>query len=131
MAGRGGIVGPDLTGAGRRFSVRDLLEAIVEPSRVISDQYRATIFSLTDGKAITGHIADLGENELSIMTDMLRPRDYTKIDRAKVEHMQPSLISMMPDGLIDMLTREEIIDLMAYLRSGGDVKHPLFAPAEH
>jgi len=131
IAGRGGILGPDLTGVGRRFGRRDLLEAIIEPSRVISDQYRATIFTLADGKSITGHIADLQRAEWSVITDMSRPRDYTKIPRNQIEEFKPSPVSMMPAGLLDTLTREEIIDLMAYLRSAGDVKHPLFAPAEH
>ena len=126
MAGRGGVVGPDLTGVGRRFTTRDLLEAVVEPSRVISDQYRSTIFTLTDGKTISGHIADMGQNELSVMTDMLLPGDYTKIDRGAIEAMQPSLVSMMPAGLLNTRTLKEILDLMAYLRSGADPEHPLF-----
>ncbi len=130
IAGRGGILGPDLTGVGRRFSKRDLLETIIEPSQVISDQYRATIFTLTDGKSITGHIADLHRGEWSVITDMSRPRDYTKIPRNQIEEFKPSPVSMMPAGLLDTLTREEIIDLIAYLRSGGDVEHPLFTPAE-
>ena len=130
IAGRGGILGPDLTGVGRRFSRRDLLETIIEPSQVISDQYRATIFTLADGKSITGHIADLHRGEWSVITDMSRPRDYTKIPRNQIEEFKPSPISMMPAGLLDTLTREEIIDLMAYLRSGDNLEHPLFAPAE-
>jgi putative heme-binding domain-containing protein len=130
MAGRGGTIGPDLTGAGRRFTARDLLEAIVEPSRVISDQYRSTVFTLSDGKTLTGHIADLEQGELSVITDMLRPRDYTQINRGKIEEMSPSPVSMMPAGLLDTLSLEEILDLLAYLRSGADRSDPVFAPEE-
>ena len=117
IAGRGGILGPDLTGVGRRFSRRDLLEAIIEPSRVISDQYRATIFSLTDGKTITGHIADLHREEWSVITDMSQPRNYTKIPKNQIDDLQPSPVSMMPAGLLDTLTKEEILDLLSYLQA--------------
>ncbi|AFV84111.1 c-type cytochrome [Alteromonas mediterranea] len=116
IAGRGGILGPDLTAVGRRFSARDLLEAIIEPSRVISDQYRATIFTLADGKRITGHIADLHRDEWSVITDMSQPRNYTKIAKDQIDDLQPSPVSMMPSGLLDTLTEEEITDLLGYLR---------------
>lgn len=130
MAGRGGTTGPDLTGAGRRFTVRDLLEAIVEPNRVISDQYRSTVFTLSDGKTLTGHIADMKQGELSVITDMLRPRDYTQINRDEIEEMGPSPVSMMPAGLLDTLSLEEILDLLAYLRAGAERSDPSITPAE-
>ena len=120
IAGSGGIIGPDLTGVGRRFTEKDLLEAIIEPNRVISDQYRAAIFTLTDGKSITGHIADMQKDRWSVITNMLRPRNYTQINPDKIEQIEPSSISMMPTGLLDTLTREEILDLLSYLRADRD-----------
>jgi hypothetical protein len=120
IAGSGGIIGPDLTGVGRRFTEKDLLEAIIEPNRVISDQYRAAIFTLTDGKSITGHIADMQKDRWSVITNMLRPRNYTQINPDKIEQIEPSPISMMPTGLLDTLTREEILDLLSYLRADRD-----------
>src|SRR5262249_32392663 len=67
IEGQGGMVGPDLTGASRRFNARDLLEAIVEPSRVISDQYRTSQIALKDGRALTGKVKDLSGNTLVLM----------------------------------------------------------------
>ncbi|MEK6249853.1 MAG: c-type cytochrome, partial [Planctomycetales bacterium] len=119
VAGRGGTVGPDLTGLGGRFGTHDILEAILDPDKVISDQYQATIFVLADGRTLAGHIADMGGDEYSLMTDMLRPRDYTKVRRDDVEEMSVSRVSMMPSGLLDTFTKEDILDLVAYLRSGG------------
>src|SRR5207253_1574182 len=52
----GGAQGPDLTVVSGRFSVRDLLESIIEPSKEISDQYAAVTITTTDGKAVTGRI---------------------------------------------------------------------------
>ncbi|REJ70639.1 MAG: heme-binding protein [Planctomycetota bacterium] len=126
LAGRGGTIGPDLTGAGRRFTERYLIEAMIEPSKVISDQYRSTTFIMADGRVISGHIADMGGAAWSVMTDMLRPGDYTSVKRADVEEMMPSPTSMMPGGLLDTFTSDEIVDLLAYLRSGGDAEHELF-----
>src|SRR5439155_23872340 len=50
----GGSTGPDLTALSGRFNVRDLLESIIEPSKVISDQYAAVVIATTDGRVITG-----------------------------------------------------------------------------
>lgn len=129
VAGRGGTIGPDLTGVGRRFSVRDLAEAVVDPNKVISDQYRATVFLMEDGRTVSGHIANMGGGNLSVMTDMLKPSNFTDISRSDIEEMMPSPTSMMPTGLVDHFTSEEIADLLAYLRSGGDANHALFGKA--
>ncbi|MEC8337260.1 MAG: heme-binding protein [Planctomycetota bacterium] len=117
IAGRGGILGPDLTTIGHRFTTRDLLEAILEPDRVISDQYRATTFTLHDGKQVTGQIADIHKGKWSVITNMLQPRNYTPVDPQAIEEAQPSPVSMMPSGLLDTLTREEILDLLSFLKA--------------
>lgn len=130
VSGRGGTIGPDLTGVGRRFTVRDLLEAIVEPNKVISDQYRSTSFIMADGRTISGHIANMGGDSLSVMTDMTKPSDFTDVKRSDIEEMEPSNVSMMPTGLVDTFTREEILHLLAYLRSGGNAEHELFGPSQ-
>ena len=119
IAGSGGILGPDLTTIGHRFTTRDLLEAILEPDRVISDQYRATTFTLYDGKQVTGQIADIHKGKWSVITNMLQPRNYTPVDPQAIEDAQPSPVSMMPSGLLDTLSREEILDLLHFLK----VKH--------
>ena len=125
--GEGGNVGPDLTVVGRRFSARDLLESIVEPDKMISDQYQATVFDLKDGRTIVGRVANMNNDTLNVMTNMLDPGAFTDVRRGDVEEMRPSTVSMMPGGLIDTFTREEILDLTAYLRSGGEPSDPVFA----
>jgi putative heme-binding domain-containing protein len=122
----GGSSGPDLTGAAGRFSVRDLLESIVEPSKVISDQYAAVIIATTDGKAVIGRIVNLFGDSIMVNTDMLDPNALVNVDRRRVETMEPSKVSMMPEGLIDTFTKEEILDLVAYLLSRGDRKNKMF-----
>jgi putative heme-binding domain-containing protein len=117
VAGQGGSVGPDLTPAGHRFSTYDLLETIVNPSKAISDQYEATIFLLIDGRTITGRVANLKGNQYRIQEDMISPSKLTTIDVDDIDEMKPSKLSMMPNGLLDNLTREEILDLVAYMKS--------------
>ena len=122
----GGIVGPNLTGVGRRFSNKDLVENIIDPSRVISDQYAATIFSMKDGRLVTGRIANLGGDTISVMTNMLDPGSLTGINRNEIEETAESKASMMPNGLLDTLSNEEALDLIAYLKSGGNPNDAMF-----
>ena len=126
FAGEGGTIGPDLTGAGGRFNAQNLLESIIEPSKVISDQYASTMFILDDGRVVNGRVINLSGKNLMVLTDMANPSKLTSIDRDTIEEMLPSKSSMMPTGLIDTLTKEEALDLLAFLRSGGDPGHPLF-----
>jgi len=113
----GGSTGPDLTQAAGRFQVKDLVEAIVEPSKVISDQYKASIVLTAGGRAYTGRIVAESPDSLTVVTD---PEDATKavtIPRSDVEEIQTSSQSLMPKGLIDTLNEEEVLDLLAYTLS--------------
>jgi putative heme-binding domain-containing protein len=122
----GGATGPDLTGAGGRFSVRDLLESILDPSKEISDQYAAVIIATSDGKFVTGRIVNYSEDNMMVMTNLLDPNDLAVINRKQVESIEKSKVSMMPEGLLDTFKEDEILDLMAYLLSRGDRKHKMF-----
>lgn len=122
----GGAHGPDLTAAAGKFSARDLLESIVEPSKVISDQYAAVNIETDDGKRFSGRIVNLHDNTIHLMPNMMEPNNTVGIDRRKIESMTPSKVSPMPTGLIDTLKEEEVLDLMAYLLSRGDRQNKMF-----
>lgn len=126
MGLQGGILGPDLTSAGGKFSPRDMLVSIIEPSKVISDQYGSTQFLTEDGEVITGRVINMRNKELNVMTNMLDPSSLTKVDREAVIQTRESTVSMMPNGLLDTLNEEEIADLVAYLRAGGNAKHAIY-----
>jgi putative heme-binding domain-containing protein len=123
--GQGGIQGPDLTAAGGRFTQEDMLKAIIEPDREISDQYQATQF-LTETGAVTGRVANLSGNTLQVVTNMLEPGNFTPVKVDEIIERRPSPVSMMPSGLFDTFTLEEVADMLAYLRSGGNPDHPVF-----
>jgi putative heme-binding domain-containing protein len=121
FTGQGGIQGPDLTASSQRFSPRDMLTSIIEPSKEISDQYEATIFQ-TEEETIIGRVANLNANMLMVSTNMLDPGNFANLNRNEIIEMKPSKVSMMPSGLLDTLTAEEVIDLLVYLQAGGNPK---------
>jgi putative heme-binding domain-containing protein len=115
--GQGGMVGPDLTGVARRFGARDLLEAVIEPNRVISDQYRTSQIALKDGRILSGKVKDISGNTLVLMRDPLNPSDLLMVARDAIDEIAWSPSSMMPTGLLDTYTEGDIMDLLAFLRS--------------
>lgn len=124
--GQGGIVGPDLTGSAGRFTHRDLLESVVEPSKSISDQYNAIVVTKKDGSIVTGRIANLNEDDVNIITDMYDPGTMTAVDRNEIKSIEESKVSMMPAGLINLLKEDEILDLVAFVLSRGDPDSGMF-----
>jgi putative heme-binding domain-containing protein len=126
----GGSTGPDLSGVSGRFSVRDLLESMTQPSKTISDQYQAVMIAMADGRTVTGRIVNLHGDTLSVNTNMLDPNGLVNLDAKQVEEMKPSPVSMMPEGLLNTLHEDEILDLVAYLLSRGDPANPMFAPSK-
>ena len=121
IEGEGGIVGPDLTAAGRRFSNHDLVETIIDPSKAVSDQYQATVFQMESGKTVVGRIANIQPDAYMVQTDMLDPGRFTRLKVDEIEGKRPSKESMMPANLLNTMTRKEIIDLMGYMRSVGEI----------
>ncbi|MEM6363931.1 MAG: L-sorbosone dehydrogenase [Planctomycetota bacterium] len=126
MGLQGGILGPDLTSAGGKFNVQDMLSSIIEPSRVISDQYGATQFLTEDGDIVTGRVINMHSDRLTVMTNMLDPSATTTVIRDDILETAEAKTSMMPSGLLDTLTTTDIEDLVAYLRSGGNAKHAIY-----
>jgi putative heme-binding domain-containing protein len=124
----GGGVGPDLTAVAGRFSVRDLLESIVEPNKVISDQYGAVSIATKDGRVITGRVGNLHGETLSVIEDMFDPGHSTDVKRSNIEEIKRSDASPMPAGLLNSLTEEEIQDLVAFLLARGGSQSKLSSP---
>ncbi|QDT52042.1 Cytochrome c [Caulifigura coniformis] len=122
----GGSTGPDLTGVAGRFSNLNLLESVIQPSKVVSDQYEKMQFQMADGRVIEGRVINLNGDNLMVLTNMYDPDSIVAVKRSEVEESQVSKTSMMPEGLLDTLTKDEILDLMAYLKSGGNPQSALF-----
>jgi putative heme-binding domain-containing protein len=114
----GGSVGPELTTVSSRFSRRDILESILEPSKVVSEQFANTDFVLKNGDSATGRIVSETAETVVIRPSMLAP-DMREIRKADIKSREISKLSPMPPGLVNILTKQEILDLLAFLESGG------------
>ena len=110
----GGNTGPDLTGTENRLNARDLLEAILDPSSQISDQYQDTEILTFDDELFVGSLA--GETEDTVTLKTLPPEEELyDFDRREIQLQRPHALSRMPNGLLDVLEREEVLDLLAVL----------------
>ncbi|MCC7338057.1 MAG: c-type cytochrome [Pirellulaceae bacterium] len=116
---QGSFTGPDLTYVGHRFDERALLESIMLPSKEIDEKYRLSRYLLDNGTVITGRPAGVGANVLTIETNTL-PTQTIQVKRDEIEQTSQADISPMPSGLVNVLTLDEVLDLIAYLKSGGD-----------
>jgi putative heme-binding domain-containing protein len=126
FGGEGGATGPDLTQAAGRFGVKDLVEAIVEPSRVISDQYRASVIATDSGEVVSGRIVSESAGVLTVVTDPEDSSKVVEIARKSIEAIKPATVSLMPDKLLAPLNETEVLDLLAYLLSRGDATDAMF-----
>ena len=126
---RGGVVGPDLSSVSARFSPRDVLVSVLDPSRVVAEKYRSDTFVLEDGRIITGRIVpggDFRSPTLRVSTDPLDPKQVVEFAKAAIELHKRSPVSPMPKELVDYLTKNEILDLLAYINAAGRAEHPSF-----
>jgi len=121
----GGATGPDLTAVSSRFTRRDILESILEPSKVISDQYQNIVVSTKNGDDVVGRLVEETDRTLVLITNPLTG-DKTEVRKRDVQSRQVSKLSAMPEGLVSILTRDEILDLLAYVESGGKQDHAAF-----
>src|SRR5262249_37434435 len=119
VAGHGVNLGPDLVESVKKIQGKKLLEQILDPSSEINEKYQNTQFVLTDGRVVSGVMAKEEPNEYQVMTNLLTPQMLTRIAKSDVDQKVSSKISPMPQGLANVLTKEEIIDLVSFLESGG------------
>ncbi|MEY2715395.1 MAG: hypothetical protein RIT24_1738, partial [Planctomycetota bacterium] len=124
--GIGGSGGPELSGVSRRFSLEDMAVSLVEPSKTISDQYQNTDIKLKNGRTVTGRIMADNKDSIEVRASLLSDARDT-IAKADIASMAPSAVSPMLGNLLDMLSEGEVLDLLAFLRAGGDANDPAFA----
>lgn len=120
LGGLGGAIGPDLTSIPHKFDDRYLVEAIVNPSKDISDQYGSSIVTLKNGAKETGLAVEDGSKIKLYPPDVkAQPK---LIARKDIKSIEQSPVSQMPPGLLNFLNAEEVRDLIAYLMTGGNPK---------
>ena len=119
VGGHGINLGPELRDVAKRFKGMTLLEQIIEPSKEVNEKYRIQQFIMKDGRVLAGVLTQTTSDQYHIVANLLTPDVIQKIPKKGVEEMIPARLSPMPQGLIDTLTVNEIIDLVSFLEAGG------------
>jgi putative membrane-bound dehydrogenase-like protein len=116
---QGGKLAPELTGS-QRSNIDYILENVVDPNAVVWDQYKATYFETSDDRLISGAVVLENESTVTIQTQT----GIIALPRNEITSRRRSDLSMMPEGLFQMLEEQEILDLVAYLQSPSQVPMP-------
>ncbi len=126
MQGEGGVIGPDLSQLGTRFSPKDILNATINPSDEISEQYEATILELKTGGSVVGRLTNEDDANYYVSQNPFAPDVIRTVAKTEVKSTKVSEVSTMLPGMINRLNEEELKDLMAYLISGGNPNHEVY-----
>ena len=121
MAGHGVNLGPNLVTSVKKLRGKDLLVQILDPSSKIDDDYRTVQFLLSDGRVMSGVVASETSETYTIRPNLLTPEKIKRIQKTDVEERFPSQVSPMPAGLVNVLTRQEILDLVSFLEAGDNL----------
>lgn len=116
LYGHGGQIGPDLTGSGRQ-NLDYVLINLIDPSAAVGTDYRLSVVELKDGRVLNGIVASKTDKVLTLQT----AKERLTIERSEIEEIHASTQSLMPDGLLQPLTADEVRNLVAYLMSPTQV----------
>ncbi|MEQ8788315.1 MAG: GDSL-type esterase/lipase family protein [Pirellulaceae bacterium] len=125
-------IGPDLSKMKpENHNPQYILQSLLKPSEKIEEKYQSQIFALDSGKIITGMVLEETPEKVVIVDNPLAKTKPIEIAVDSIEERVKSPKSIMPEGLLSKLKREEILDLIAYVLAGGDEKHMLFHMHQH
>ena len=127
IQGTGGNVGADLSKAGEEYPGAELLRQVLDPSAKIKDDFRVVAVFLKNDERVKGMIVKRDGDTIQLAENLQAPTKTMEIKKADIARVTPSDVSPMPTGLLVMLTRDEILDLLAYIASRGDKNHRAFS----
>lgn len=131
IAGHGVNLGPDLTESVKKLKGQELLKQLLQPSSTIHEKYQNTQFIMNDGRVVSGVVVKQNRKAFHVMTNLLTPNSITRVPKKAVDEKFASKVSPMPEGLVNVLTKEEIADLLAFLEAGNDLPEHLQHKHEH
>lgn len=129
VSGHGINLGPDLSESVKTLKGEKLLRQIIEPSSEIHEKFRSYQFLTHEGRVITGVIIKEDKKTFQVATNLLTPNSVTTINKKDIDEKSESKISSMPTGLLNVLTKEDVLDLVSYLEAAG--KLPSHLKHEH
>jgi putative heme-binding domain-containing protein len=115
----GGKVGPDITGS-NRSDLDYVLQNVIDPNAVIPNDYRTSTLETKDDRIITGIVTRHDDNAVTIVV----PGEEIVVPRNEIKSLTQGEVSMMPEGLFQAMTDDEVRDLVAYLKSPSQVPLP-------
>lgn len=126
MQGEGQVQGPELTNIAETYKGKDLLRQIIDPSAIINENYQAVIVETEDGDRFTGIINKTTDKSIFMITDLMKPDEIKEIPKDTIESQRNAPNSLMPGGVLVTLKKNEILDLLSYVQSGGDANSEFF-----
>jgi putative heme-binding domain-containing protein len=126
MDAAGSAIGPDLAKLDPKLGAIDVLKELLDPSARINEKFQSYVFELESGKVLTGLVLEETPERVRVIENPLAKADAIELMPAEIVNRQKSSTSIMPKGLLDKLSREEILDLIAYVVGRGNPGLPLF-----
>ena len=116
LFGDGEKIGPDLTGSGRA-NLDYILQNVVTPSAAVAAGYRVSVVATSDGRVLTGIVNEVSPQLITVQT----AKEQIRLQKADVEQLKKSSLSLMPDNLLKDLSDQQVLNLIRYLASPRQV----------
>jgi len=123
----GNQFGPELTKLDPKWQPADILKEMLEPSAKINEKFQTTVFLLDSGQTITGLVVEETPTVYQVIENPLAKAVPIEVKKDEITNQKKSPISLMPKGLLDKLTRDEILDLVAYVVAKGDKANAIYS----
>jgi len=127
FGGQGSGIGPDLSGINRRLRADELIESLVDPSKKVAPEYATTIIQTSEGIIVEGRVEQETDTVVVLRSSALT--EPVSIQKSDIEERALSTKSIMPRGVLNTLTKQQVLDLLAYLMADGQPTHPAFEQA--
>jgi len=128
MGDAGNAFGPALAALDAKMTPVEIARHILEPSLKIDDKYRSITVVTDDGRSRTGLVVNETPTEIALVENPVAKAEPVRIPKDTIEERIASPVSIMPKGLLDKLTRDEVLDLVAYVAARGAESSALFSP---
>jgi putative heme-binding domain-containing protein len=126
LNGVGTEIGPDLAKLEPKYQPVDILKEILDPSAKINEKFQTYTFLLDSGKTVTGLVLDETADTVKVIENPLAKAEPVVIKKSEIDQREKAKASIMPKGLLDKLTRDEVLDLIAYIAARGDKNSSYF-----
>jgi putative heme-binding domain-containing protein len=126
VSNKGKPFGPELTDVRKRLKWSEVVRAIVEPSHAITKGFDTQVIVTVEGEVVSGLVVAEDDEVVKVVDNPLKRDAPTEIPRARIASRQASALSLMPAGLLNTYTAEEVLELLIFLQAAGDKEHVLY-----